>query len=171
MKMGEKRIAALAERRRLVAGLYIARTPINEIATAMDVATKTIVRDIEWLEALWHKELVTDPVAQRARDLAATNNLERSAARRFMESGDPVWWDKVMKALERRAKLLGLDKPQVGLPGSSPDHPLYVAQGEIDWDSLPDAVMDKMVALNAEILALQPASGGLIVEGEGTVVE
>ena len=164
--------AQVAERRRLVVGMYVARTPPPEIATALAVDPRTIYRDIEWIEAKWLKELITDPVAQRARALASTDSLERSAARKFLETGDPSWWDRMMKALERRAKLLGLDKPQAGLPGSSPETPLYIApQGEIDWDALPSDLADEMLDLHHRILALQPASGGLVINQEGERVE
>ena len=171
MAQSKSQIAQQNERRRLVAGLYLRRTPKGEIAKAVGVAAQTITRDCKYLEELWAKELVKDPVAQRARDLAATDNLERDAATKYLDTGSPVWWDRVMKALERRAKLLGLDKAPEGTPGSSPDNPLYVVPGEIDWSAIPDELADELLALNAKILALQPGSGGLIVEGEGTVVE
>lgn len=37
--------------------------------------------------------------------------------------------------------------------------------GEIDWDAIPLDLADRFLALNAEIVALQPGSGGLVVEG------
>ena len=59
----------------------------------------------------------------------------------------------------------GLDKPQDSLPGSSPETPLYLAPGQIDWDALPENLAEEFLEWNAKVLALQPASGGLIVEG------
>ena len=109
----------------------------------------------------------TAPVKQRARDLAATDDLERRAATQYLETGDVQWWDRVMKALERRAKMLGLDHKEPP-PGSTPDKPLHVsaAPGQIDWDNLPDDLAEEFLAVHAKIVALQPSSGGFIIEGE-----
>jgi hypothetical protein len=57
------------------------------------------------------------------------------------------------------------------LPGSSPATPLYVAPGHIDWDAIPDDLADEFLEVHRKILALQPQSGGLVLEGEGQVVE
>ncbi len=51
-------------------------------------------------------------------------------------------------------------------PGSSPENPVYIAPGQIDWDNVPDHLAERFLALNAELKALQPASGGLVVEAE-----
>jgi hypothetical protein len=171
MGQSKTQLAQQTERRRLVAGLYLRRTPKGDIARAVGVTAQTISRDVAWLERLWSKELLADPVQQRSRDLAATDELERSAATRYLETGDPIWWDRIMRALERRAKLLGLDKLPTGFPGSSPATPLYVAPGDIDWDKLPDHIMDKIADIHQEILELQPSSGGLIIEAESEMVE
>ena len=54
------------------------------------------------------------------------------------------------------------------VPGSSPQTPLYVAPGNINWDAIPDDLADELLALNAKIVALQPASGGLIINQDGS---
>ena len=170
MGLSKVQAAELADRRRIVAGMHLRRKTQAEIATELNVDPRTIQRDVAWLERLWQKELVTDPVKQRARDLAATNNLERSAAKRYLETGSEVWWDRIMKSLERRAKLLGLDHKDT-MPGSSPATPLYDAPGHIDWDNLPEDLAEEFISINERILAAQPESGGLIVNGEAKVVE
>jgi len=52
------------------------------------------------------------------------------------------------------------------LPGSSPATPLYIAPGQIDWDNLPDDLADELLAVHAKIVALQPASGGFVVDAD-----
>ena len=42
--------------------------------------------------------------------------------------------------------------------------------GEIDWDAIPLDLAERFLALNAEIVALQPSSGGLVVDQDGEVV-
>ena len=63
--------------------------------------------------------------------------------------------------------------PKEPPPGSTPDKPLYVSAvpGEINWDAIPDDIVEEIVALNAKILALQPASGGLVIDENGARVE
>ena len=70
-----------------------------------------------------------------------------------------------LKVLERRRPdVWGIKKDP--LPGSSPATPLYIAPGQIDWDNLPEELADKLLAVHAEIVALQPASGGFVVEAD-----
>lgn len=59
------------------------------------------------------------------------------------------------------------DKPKEWKPpGSSPDNPVYIAPGQIDWDHVPIELAERFLALNAELKAAQPQSGGLVVEAE-----
>ena len=157
----------LAERRKLIAGLYLRRTSKADIASQMAVDVRTVYRDLEVIEAQWLAEVKIDPVQQRAMDLAAVDDLQKAAATRLLaKPDDQGWWDRVMRAMERRAKLLGLDVPPLGLPGSTPATPLYIAPGQIDWDNLPEDLADKLLAVHAEIVALQPAPGGFVVEAD-----
>ncbi len=54
-----------------------------------------------------------------------------------------------------------------------PDKPLHVSAvpEEIDWDNLPDDIIDEMLALMRRIMALQPSSGGLVIDENGASVE
>ena len=162
----------LRERRRLIAGMYLRRTSKADIADKMDVDVRTVYRDLEVIEAQWLAEAKIDPTEQRAKDLAAVDDLQRSAATRLLaKPEDQGWWDRVMRAMERRAKLLGLDVPPLGLPGSAPATPLHIAPGQIDWDAIPEELAEKFLAVHAEIVALQPASGGFVIEAAGYEVK
>ena len=101
--------AAIEERRRKVTGLYLGRVSKTRIAQALAVERHTIAADIRWLEEQWRKELLGDPVAVRAQELAELDDMERETAQ---HQGDLKWMDRRIKLKERRAKMLGLDAPQ-----------------------------------------------------------
>ena len=102
---------------------------VTSIAEALDVERHTIAADIQWLEALWMAQLVGDPVAIKARELAELDDMEREAADRYggyfvmdkgtkdrepvpiLISGDGRWWDRRLATKKRRAEMLGLDSP------------------------------------------------------------
>ena len=82
MAMSPVQAAEQEARRRKVGQLYIGRVPKGEIAETLNCSKQTITRDIKWLIAVWNKEMVKDPVAQRARTLATMQEQERIAAKR-----------------------------------------------------------------------------------------
>jgi len=140
------------------------------MATATGVDVRTICRDLDWLKALWAKELLADPVEQRSRDLAALDQLEKDAATKYLETKEAQWWDRVLKAQERRAKLLGLDAKEV-LPGATPANPLYVAQVGYDINAVMDdpEIRAKVLELH-QLIQAKTGGEGLIIEGEGGVI-
>ena len=79
--------------------------------------------------------------------------------------------DKVLAATHDIRKLFGLDVKEAA-PGSTPARPLHVSAvpGEIDWDAIPEDLAERFLALNAELVALQPASGGLVIGENGASV-
>ncbi len=42
-----------------------------------------------------------------------------------------------------------------------------MAPSQIDWDALPEDLAEEFLALNARIVALQPGSGGLVIDENG----
>ena len=83
--------------------------------------------------------------------------------------------DKVRAVIHDIRQLCGLDVPIPKEPplSSTPDKPLHVSAvpGRIDWDAIPEDLAEEFLAVNAKILALQPASDGLIIDGNGASVE
>jgi len=79
--------------------------------------------------------------------------------------------DKVRGAIHDIRQLYGLDMPVPNEPppGSTPDKPLHVTAvpGQIDWEAIPEDLAERFLALNAELKALQPASGGLLIDQDG----
>ena len=158
---------AQSERRRLVAGLYIRRIPKGEIAKLAKCSTQTITRDIKWLKNEWNNELIKDPVAQRGRTLASLQELEKAAAARYLSTKELGWWTRWLDSVQAVSTFLGLDAP-IKIEGQVK---LVVQGGEIDWDAIPDDLADRFLALNAELVALQPASGGMVVNQDGSPAE
>ena len=75
MQIPDTRSAKLAVRRPVVARLYLRGQNAPGIHRALkaeghDCNLATVYRDIIALEAMWQKELVGDPVAAKARELA-----------------------------------------------------------------------------------------------------
>ena len=112
MGLSKEQIGQQAERRQKVAGLYLRRIQPFVIARTLNHRYETIKRDIAWLEAQWHKELVDDPIAIIRRELASLDDIERDCAMQFSGSLHPKWLTIRLQCQERRAKVLGLDAAQ-----------------------------------------------------------
>ena len=103
--------------------MYLRGVPKGQIATAVEVCANTITDDIKWLEALWRKELLDDPVEVKARELAGLYEMEREAINHLtgyniLKKGEPItiigdgrWWDRWLNVKKRIAEMLGLDAP------------------------------------------------------------
>lgn len=128
-------------------------------AHAIGIDSKTIDRhlasDPEFMELREQAECRSiDDVVEAIHGRGKSGNV--SAAKLYLEAMRPEVWRPQ-------------EKP---LPGSSPATPLHIAlPGQIDWDAIPDDLADRFLALNAELLALQPASGGMVVNQDGSPAE
>ncbi len=138
------------------------RNGSGRMKAAFDVGltSKTIKRavddDPEFMEACAVAEgHATDQVEESLFESARSGNVP--AAVKWLEVKRPEVWKEQ-------------ERPQ---PGSSPATPLHIAlpPGEIDWDIVPDDLADRFLALHEELLALQPASSGMVIEQDGTPVE
>ena len=83
----------------------------EEIARREGVSRQTINNDVKVLRETWRKELVDDPVAIKAQELAELNDMERDCMRGYSRTHDRVWVAERRLIKERKAKLLGLDAP------------------------------------------------------------
>lgn len=92
----------------------------------------------------------------------ATDTVEESLFQSAVSGNVPA----AIRWLETKRPDVWAPKKEV-LPGSSPATPLYVAPGQIDWDAIPDDLAQRYLDLHNEILVLQPASGGLVIDQEG----
>jgi len=106
----------LADRRRQVAGYVLARVPQREIAALLGVAVSTVNGDVSALREEWRLEAQRDLEDWRAEELAALAADEQSLRARMIQAAENMQlrlqiYDRILKIGERRARLLGLDKP------------------------------------------------------------
>lgn len=117
MRIGPQKRAELDERRRMVAQLYLRRVPMFEIAKKVGVHKSTITRDIQHLSRQWLAESMADTKVIKARELAELDELEYDCALQFggqkITKKDVEWIHARLRIKQRRAKMLGLDDPEV----------------------------------------------------------
>ena len=129
----------IAERREKVAGLYLLGYSLRAMARECDVTHVTIYHDIEALHREWIKLALVDMDKAKARELARLDHVEHEAWRGWLRSlqdhervteerergkagaktstmregqaGDPRFLATALSCVERRCKILGLDKP------------------------------------------------------------
>lgn len=102
----------LATRRRKVAELRLQHWTETEIAEALGVSQPTISRDLAHIREEWREERVRSYDDWVAEELAKLAALERTLLpEAILEGGQAV--DRVLSVMDRRARLLGLDKPQL----------------------------------------------------------
>lgn len=135
---------AIQERRRNVARRYLRGELQWEIARAFEVGEATVCRDLKAIHAEWLKDAVRDLDVVKSRELARIDECEREAWGAWKRSqedaqllrarmragnaetekvtrgqaGDPRFLQIVLSCVERRCKILGMDKKADG-----DDHP------------------------------------------------
>lgn len=130
----------VADRRRKVSALHLARVPQKEIAQRLKVSESLVSRDLDHIREAWRQDYIQDAARLKMRECAALDGDEARVRARLASvpdmptlpnHADPdaramhaETWDKVsrtycrlqetaIKIMDRRAKLLGLDAPQV----------------------------------------------------------
>jgi hypothetical protein len=106
--------AQLAARRERVAFLLTAKTPLSKIAEALGVSESTIDRDVRAIRAAWEASATASLDHHVANELAALDEVERRVWADHLTQR-PVDQNAVRSLLQihdRRARLLGLDRPR-----------------------------------------------------------
>ena len=111
MALTPERQMYVQQRRATVAQLFMARVSQREIAKQLDESDAVISNDVKILQAAWQRAMIDDPVKERLRELAEIDDMERYAALQLVQTRDGIWWDRRLRAKERRARMLGLDAP------------------------------------------------------------
>lgn len=100
-----------AEQRRMrVAAQLLAKTPQREIAANEGVALGTISDDILKIRGDWKRRTMAAFDAHVSEEVAKCDWLERAVMPKAL-LGDGPSVDRVLKIMERRARILGLDAP------------------------------------------------------------
>ena len=144
------------ERRHKAATLYLQGEQQYEIARQLHVSQQQISFDLKAIRELWLTSLVRDFDAAKAQELAKIDSAEveywgawrrsqspaettvtaqeepgkrKVSIKREGQVGDPRFLDGVLRCIERRCALLGLDAPQ-----------RYV----VNWDQLSDDQLERL---------------------------
>lgn len=129
---------AIAHRQRQAAALALAYVPQTQIAERLGVSVGTISSDLKVVRGEWRKEARTDIQDAAIRELQSLDRLEAQLWSQFVDTttrrvkvtkanGDEYEYDErivsvgektrtagaIMKAKERRAKMLGFDQPDL----------------------------------------------------------
>lgn len=128
----------VAKRRRDVAGLALAYVAQSAIAERLGVSVGTISSDMKAIRTVWQSEAILDRKAAAVREVHSLDRLEANLWSQFLNvttrrvrvtkaNGDEYQFEEplvsvsdktrtatvILKTKERRAKLLGLDEPDV----------------------------------------------------------
>lgn len=101
----------IANRRRVVATMRLAHLTQEEIAHRLGVSAGTISGDMQAIRQEWAERRRTDYDEWVGEELAKLDRLEQALIPKAVQ-GDPVSVDRVLSVMDRRARLLGLDKPE-----------------------------------------------------------
>jgi hypothetical protein len=105
------------DRRRQVAGLYLARRTQVEIARALKISQSTVSTDLAAIRKQWQKEALTDVEAAILREAAELDAIEAQAAAEFSKTKELGWLLARLKCKAQRSALLGLNKQRLELSG------------------------------------------------------
>lgn len=151
--------AVIDERRARVARLLVAQVPRRRIAEIVGTSLPTVDRDIAAVRALWRNNAAADVADAVGREVAALNEVERRlwAEQLAVQPIDPKAIQSLLQIHDRRARLLGLDRPrkvEVTGPGGAPLVPT-----PDDYEALLDEIDrlgERLVALPQRAAAPQP---------------
>ena len=101
---------ACEQRREQVAGLLLARTPYRQMASMLNVALSTIAKDVQIIRKRWVASSLHSYEQHVSEQAALLDGLERAMAPKAL-LGDARAAEVLLRVMERRARLLGLDRP------------------------------------------------------------
>lgn len=135
--MDGPKLFQLENRRRKVAAMYLRGTSQGDIAERLEVSVSTVERDLSIVRERAKLAAVRSIDEHKAAELETIDRIEREAWKAWKRSqkdaitvtrkegdtkettvrsqgqaGNPAWLDTVLKCVDRRCRLLGLDAPQ-----------------------------------------------------------
>jgi hypothetical protein len=100
----------IAARRTKVATLRLAHLTQPEIAAQLGVGIGTVNRDLQAIRQEWAQRRDTAYEDWLAEELAKLDRLERALLPLALQGSAPVA-DRILSIMDRRARMMGLDKP------------------------------------------------------------
>lgn len=101
----------ITARRNQVATLRLAHLTQGEIASRVGVSIGTVNADLKAIRDVWQERARTSIEEWVGEELAKLDRLERSLMPLALQ-GQATAADRVLSVMDRRAKLLGLNKPE-----------------------------------------------------------
>lgn len=103
--------AEIEQRRTAISNLLKSRVSYRDIAKVMGVSLGTVASDVKALFEQWSSEQIQNVEEQAMLDLATMNDALRAIMQQI-RGGDLQCIDRMVRILERRARMLGYDRPQ-----------------------------------------------------------
>lgn len=173
--------------RQKVTSLYIRGKTQADIAQEIGVSREQIAYDLKVIQQRWRQDTARDLDADKARELAKIDELERTywqawesslaektttsakrigagadgvvtetTLKRELRDGNPAFLEGVLKCIERRSRLLGLDAPvKTELKGSVEFH-----RSDIDLSDASDEQLDAIIEQAEAIQEAKRITGG-----------
>ena len=136
---------AREERRDQVAGMMLARTPYRKMASLLGVALGTIAADVQVIRKRWIANSVHSYDQHVAEQSALLDGIERAMAPKAM-LGNERAAEVLLRVMERRARLLGLDRPVRHEVTGADGGPIEVTEALADEA---DALVDELASRRA----------------------
>lgn len=98
------------QRRDQITAMMLSHTPYRQMASLLGVGIGTIARDVKLIRKRWIANSLRSYEAHVADMSALLDGIERAMGPKALQ-GDPKAAEVLMRVMERRARLLGLDRP------------------------------------------------------------
>ena len=110
----------IEQRREQVAQLYLAGANQTAIAKQLGISQPTVVRDIQYVKAMWKESQIEAMDDAVTRHLTELDFIREQLRNDYANSKSITTLKELIRVQEREAKLLGLDAPVKQVTNHSP---------------------------------------------------
>ena len=110
----------IEQRREQVAQLYLAGANQTAIAKQLGISQPTVVRDIQYVKAMWKESQIEAMDDAVTRHLTELDFIRQQLRNDYANSKSITTLKELIRVQEREAKLLGLDAPVKQVTNHSP---------------------------------------------------
>ncbi len=111
MAISKVRELELASRRKVVSAKLVAGETYREIAEFLNVSIGTVANDVKLILGRWQREQITNSGEYARLEVRRLDLALNAIWDKVITGGDLYAIDRLLKISERKAKLLGLDRP------------------------------------------------------------